>query len=85
MEATKDSPDAIADVASACFKLNSIQLRTLLENYLPEMDEPIIPQELIDSIVSVTESTADELTQVCSNAFKMIVLGALKLVCAKII
>ena len=44
MEAVKETAEDIADVASTCFKLNSLQLRVLLENYLSDEDEPVIPQ-----------------------------------------
>lgn len=63
LEAPKSSADDIASISSACFKLNSLQLRALLENYVPGMGEPHIPQELIESVVGVAESTADELTR----------------------
>ena len=63
LEAPKSSADDIASISSACFKLNSLQLRALLENYIPDRGEPQIPQELIESVVGVAESTADELTR----------------------
>uniref|UniRef100_A0A8C4QSF1 Afadin, adherens junction formation factor a n=1 Tax=Eptatretus burgeri TaxID=7764 RepID=A0A8C4QSF1_EPTBU len=50
-------------ISNTCFKLNSLQLRALLENYQPAPNEPPVPQVLmIDSVVVVAESTADELT-----------------------
>ena len=63
LEAPKSSGDDIASISSACFKLNSMQLRVLLEHYVPGPSEPHIPQELIESVVGVAESTADELTR----------------------
>ena len=63
LEAPKSSGDDIASISSACFKLNSMQLRVLLEHYVPGQGEPHIPQELIESVVGVAESTADELTR----------------------
>ncbi|XP_057307397.1 afadin-like isoform X2 [Hydractinia symbiolongicarpus] len=62
LEAPKDNAEDISNIAEVCFKLNSLQLRYLLENYLPEPDEPEIPQELIEHIVKVAESTSDQLT-----------------------
>ncbi|XP_065650101.1 afadin isoform X2 [Hydra vulgaris] len=62
LEARKDTIEDLADLTSTCFKLNSLQIRVLLENYLPEDYEPLLPQDVIDSIVSIAESTSDELT-----------------------
>lgn len=50
-------------VSSHCYKLNSIQLRQLLELYQPERDEPEIPIELIDNAVAVAENTADSVAR----------------------
>lgn len=61
LQAPKSSPKDITDISSTCFKLNSIQLRTLLENYRPAHDERLIPQELINNVAAVAENTADEL------------------------
>lgn len=47
-------------ISSNCFKLNSLQLRQILELYQPERDEPAISLELIEKVVSVAASTADE-------------------------
>ncbi|XP_013410608.1 afadin isoform X2 [Lingula anatina] len=63
LQAPKSSPDDIASISSACFKLNSLQLRALLQHYIPSQGEPRIPQDLIDSVVAVAENTADELTR----------------------
>lgn len=64
LEAPKSSADDIASISSTCFKLNSLQLRCLLENYIPvSRGEPRIPPELIDSVVAVAQNTADELTR----------------------
>uniref|UniRef100_UPI00358E763A afadin isoform X2 n=1 Tax=Myxine glutinosa TaxID=7769 RepID=UPI00358E763A len=49
-------------ISNTCFKLNSLQLRALLENYQPAPNEPPVPQAVIDSVVAVAERTADELT-----------------------
>jgi afadin len=50
-------------ISSHCFKLNSLQIRQLLELYQPERDEADISLELIEKAVSVAESTADELAR----------------------
>ncbi|XP_022256990.1 afadin-like isoform X2 [Limulus polyphemus] len=63
LQASKGSPTDIANISSSCFKLNSLQLRILLEKYQPEQDEPHIPQDLIESVVKVAENTADELAR----------------------
>ncbi|XP_053396807.1 afadin-like isoform X3 [Mercenaria mercenaria] len=61
LQAPKSSPDDIANISSTCFKLNSLQLRELLERYQPEPMEPPIPHNLIDRVVSVAQNMADEL------------------------
>lgn len=61
LQAPKNSHGDINSLSSACYKLNSIQLRALLENYRPAADELNIPRDLIDNIVAVAENTADEL------------------------
>ncbi len=40
-----------------------MQLRALLQNYIPGPGEPHIPQDLINNVVAVAENTADELTR----------------------
>eukprot|EP00111_Clytia_hemisphaerica_P006331 TCONS_00018348-protein len=62
LESSKDSHDDIVDISQQCFKLNSLQLRCLLQNYQQESGESRIPQDLVETIVAVAESTADELT-----------------------
>ncbi|KAH3729846.1 hypothetical protein DPMN_055824 [Dreissena polymorpha] len=61
LQAPKSSPDDIANISSTCFKLNSLQLRELLERYINEPNEPPIPHNLIDRVVSVAENMADDL------------------------
>ncbi|XP_076371722.1 afadin-like [Tachypleus tridentatus] len=63
LQAPKNTPTDIANVCSSCYKLNSLQLRTLLEKYQPGPEEARIPQELIESVVKVAENTADELVR----------------------
>ncbi len=59
--ARKNTAEDIASVSSICFKLNSVQLRTLLHKYEPEPDETPISADLIDTIVRVAENTVDEM------------------------
>ncbi|KAG8583293.1 hypothetical protein GDO81_008357 [Engystomops pustulosus] len=53
----------IPNINNTCFKLNSLQLQALLTNYHCAPDEPYIPTELIESVRSVAENTADELAR----------------------
>ncbi|XP_044277132.1 afadin isoform X8 [Varanus komodoensis] len=59
----KYSPEDIPSINSTCFKLNSLQLHALLQNYHCAPDEPFIPTELIENVVAVAENTADELAR----------------------
>ncbi|KAM8952653.1 afadin isoform 3-T3 [Pelodytes ibericus] len=59
----KYSHQDIPNINNTCFKLNSLQLQALLQNYHCAPDEPYIPTELIESVVSVAENTADELAR----------------------
>ncbi|KAG0725923.1 Afadin [Chionoecetes opilio] len=54
LHSQKSAPDDIATISSTCFKLNSLQLRALLEKYQPTPDEPTIPQDLVDNVVAVS-------------------------------
>lgn len=60
LELPKRTADDITVISSSCFKLNSLQLRRLLENYIPAPDEPSIPQEFIERVVGIAQNTADE-------------------------
>jgi afadin len=62
LQARKNTAEDIASVSSICFKLNSVQLRTLLDLYEPSPDERPISREMIDTIVRVAENTVDEVT-----------------------
>jgi afadin len=57
------TPDNITGITAECFKLNSLQLRPLLENYTPTpaVGENWLPQEVIQHVVNIAQSTADEL------------------------
>ncbi|KAK7151115.1 hypothetical protein R3I93_012144 [Phoxinus phoxinus] len=59
----KYSMQDVQNINNTCFKLNSLQLNALLSNYHCAPDEPYIPPELIDHVVSVAENTADELAR----------------------
>ena len=47
LQARKNTAEDIASVSSICFKLNSVQLRTLLDLYEPSPDERPISREMI--------------------------------------
>ncbi|XP_032194360.1 afadin isoform X13 [Mustela erminea] len=59
----KYSAEDIPTVNSTCFKLNSLQLQALLQNYHCAPDEPFVPADLIENVVAVAENTADELAR----------------------
>ena len=63
LEAPKGSADDILSISSTCFKLNSLQLQRLLQNYIPSSNEARIPPDLIHRVVTVAQNTADELTR----------------------
>ncbi len=62
LQARKNTAEDIASVSSICFKLNSLQLKTLLHRYEPDANETPIPGDLIDTIARVAEDTVDEET-----------------------
>lgn len=53
LQAPKYTGEDLATLSSTCFKLNSLQLRALLQKYQPTPDEPRLPHELIDNVVRV--------------------------------
>nr|XP_054604063.1 afadin isoform X17 [Nothobranchius furzeri] len=59
----KYSMQDVQNIHNTCFKLNSLQLHALMNNYHCAPDEPYIPPELIDHVVAVAENTADELAR----------------------
>ena len=62
LQSPKTTAEQLIETASSCFKLNSLQLRALLERYRSqEGAEPPIPPQLVQHIVRVAEGTADEL------------------------
>ena len=64
LQTPKQNLNDVAEISSTCFKLNSFQLRALLEQYEPDDSrEPPIPQELIERVVHMAEENADQLTR----------------------
>ncbi|XP_029640557.1 afadin isoform X3 [Octopus sinensis] len=71
LQAPKNNNDDIANISSTCFKLNSLQIQALLQNYIPEDNEPRIPQSLIDRVVTVARNMADDLAHSDGNEIKL--------------
>ncbi|XP_036281474.1 afadin isoform X15 [Pipistrellus kuhlii] len=59
----KYASEDVSNINSTCFKLNSLQLQALLQNYHCAPDEPFIPTDLIENVVAMAENTADELAR----------------------
>ncbi|ESO87215.1 hypothetical protein LOTGIDRAFT_210615 [Lottia gigantea] len=59
LQAPKMTADDITNISSTCFKLNSVQLRCLLSQYIPEPNEPPISPNFIKKLVEIAESMAD--------------------------
>ncbi|KAM9354816.1 afadin [Pholidichthys leucotaenia] len=49
------------DIQRTCFKLNSLQLQMLLAGYMYAPNEPQIPPDLIDAVVTAAKVSADDL------------------------
>ena len=62
---TSKTNDQIANLGSTCYKLNSLQVRYILENYIPDrFDEAQqISQELIEHVVAVAKNQADVMSE----------------------
>ncbi|XP_061700364.1 afadin [Syngnathoides biaculeatus] len=58
---TKYTIQDVKEIQNSCFKLNSLQLRTLLAGYFYAPNEPPIPADLIDAAVAGAEASADNL------------------------
>lgn len=54
LQAPKYNAEELATLSSTCFKLNSLQVRALLQKYQPAPDEPRLPAELIENVVRVS-------------------------------
>lgn len=63
LQSSKSNPEDINSITSTCFKLNSLQLRAIFDQYELSPNEMPIPRDLIDSIIKVAESTSDELAR----------------------
>ena len=75
LQARKNTAEDIASVSSICFKLNSVQLRTLLDLYEPSPDERPISREMIGkSNIPVPEGQDNLLcsSHICKFALKWI-------------
>lgn len=60
LQASKSAEELTA-ISNACFKLNSLQVRSFLERYQPDSGEVPISRDLIDNIVKVVENGVDEM------------------------
>ena len=60
---TPKTIDQIASLGATCYKLNSLQVRYLLENYVPEVGEPRASRELIDHVAGLAQGQADLMAQ----------------------
>ncbi|XP_066147649.1 uncharacterized protein cno isoform X5 [Euwallacea fornicatus] len=63
LQAVKYTPEDLANLSSACFKLNSMQLGALLMQYKAEPGEKIASPSLLEQAAKAAESVADELTR----------------------
>lgn len=59
LSAPKYGPQDIAQISSACFKLNSLQIQTLLTQYGCAPGEPPVSQQFITNLVRIAQNTAD--------------------------
>ncbi|XP_071440496.1 uncharacterized protein [Hetaerina americana] len=63
LQAPKYNAEDLCAINSACFKLNSLQLRVLLTNYQHAPDERRIPMDLVENVVRVAENVCDDLVR----------------------
>ncbi|XP_045470787.1 afadin isoform X3 [Harmonia axyridis] len=63
LQAPKNSPEDLANLSAACFKLNSMQLGALLMQYKAEPGEKIASPSLLEQASKAAESVADELAR----------------------
>lgn len=63
LQAPKATADDITNISSTCFKLNSLQLRALLTQYIPDAGEPPVSPGFVERVVVIAENMADELTR----------------------
>lgn len=60
---TPKSIDALGNLGSTCYKLNSLQVAFLLEYYLPDHNEMPVSRDLIESLVHLAQTQADRSAQ----------------------
>ncbi|KAK0423243.1 hypothetical protein QR680_008046 [Steinernema hermaphroditum] len=60
---TPKTIDQIASLGATCYKLNSVQVRFLLTHYVSDVCEPDISANLVDNVVRLAESQADEVAR----------------------
>ncbi|XP_056630189.1 afadin isoform X2 [Diorhabda sublineata] len=63
LQAPKSVPEDLANLSAACFKLNSMQLGTLLMQYKAESGEKIASPSLLEQAAKAAEGVADELAR----------------------
>ncbi|XP_044753064.1 afadin isoform X2 [Coccinella septempunctata] len=63
LQAPKSTPEDLANLSAACFKLNSMQLGALLMQYKAEPGEKIASPSLLEQAAKAAESVADELAR----------------------
>ncbi|XP_076271107.1 adherens junction formation factor afadin isoform X3 [Rhynchophorus ferrugineus] len=63
LQASKYTPEDLANLSAACFKLNSMQLGALLMQYKAEPGEKIASPSLLEQAAKAAESVADELAR----------------------
>ncbi|KAF5290937.1 hypothetical protein FQA39_LY14543 [Lamprigera yunnana] len=63
LQASKQTPEELANLSAACFKLNSLQLRALLTQYKGEHGEQVAPATLLEQAARAAEGVADELAR----------------------
>ncbi|XP_014324307.2 afadin-like [Xiphophorus maculatus] len=57
----KYSASDAKDIQTSCFKLNSLQLRMLMDGYMYGPSEPQIPPDLTDAVAKAAKASADSL------------------------
>lgn len=63
LQAPKCTPEDLANLSAACFKLNSLQLGALLMQYKPEPGEKIAAPSMLEQAAKAAENVADELAR----------------------
>ena len=71
LSSPKSTPEDISAITSKCFKLNSLQLRRILESYEPAANEQPIPRDLIENVIKVAENTSDEMEKMEGRDIKL--------------